>query len=53
MVPMHFFSVYTLNRFLDRVREQKWEVEMKQTPSFVVSKSTLPAAPNVMVLPGH
>jgi L-ascorbate metabolism protein UlaG (beta-lactamase superfamily) len=53
MVPMHFFSIYTLNRFLDRVREQKWEVEMSQTPSFVVSKTTLPTAPKVMVLPGH
>jgi L-ascorbate metabolism protein UlaG (beta-lactamase superfamily) len=53
MVPMHFFSIFTLNRFLDRVREQKWEVEMSQTPSFVVSKTTLPAAPKVVVLPGH
>jgi len=52
MVPMHFFSIFTLNRFLDRVREQKWEVEMSQTPSFVVSKTTLPAAPKVVVLPG-
>jgi L-ascorbate metabolism protein UlaG (beta-lactamase superfamily) len=53
MVPMHFFSIYTLNRFLDRVREQKWDVEMSQTPSFVVSKTTLPTAPKVIVLPGH
>jgi L-ascorbate metabolism protein UlaG (beta-lactamase superfamily) len=53
MVPMHFFSIFTLNRFLDRVREQKWEVEMSQTPSFVVSKTTLPAAPKVVVLPGN
>jgi L-ascorbate metabolism protein UlaG (beta-lactamase superfamily) len=53
MIPMHFFSIYTLNRFLDRVREQKWEVEMSPTPSFVVSKTTLPGTPKVMVLPGH
>ena len=25
MVPMHYFSTYTLHRFLDRVREQKWD----------------------------
>jgi L-ascorbate metabolism protein UlaG (beta-lactamase superfamily) len=53
MVPMHYFSIYTLNRFLDRIREQKWEVEMSSTPSFLISKTTLPAAPKVMVLPGH
>jgi L-ascorbate metabolism protein UlaG (beta-lactamase superfamily) len=53
MVPMHYFSVYTLHRFLDRVRELNWEVEMSATPSFVTSKTALPAAPKVMVLPGR
>ena len=53
MVPMHYFSVYTLHRFLDRVREEKWEVEMSAVPSFLVSKSTLPAKPKVLVLPGR
>jgi L-ascorbate metabolism protein UlaG (beta-lactamase superfamily) len=53
MVPMHSFSAYTLQRFLDRVRELNWQVEMSATPSFVTSKTALPGAPKVLVLPGR
>jgi L-ascorbate metabolism protein UlaG (beta-lactamase superfamily) len=52
MIPMHFFSSYTLSRFLDRVR-QDWQVEIAEVPSLVVSKTTLPDKPKVLVLPGH
>ena len=52
MVPMHFFSTYTLHRFLDRARET-WKVEMSEVPSLVVSKASLPASPTVRVLPGR
>jgi L-ascorbate metabolism protein UlaG (beta-lactamase superfamily) len=52
MIPMHFFSTYTLHRFLDRVR-QSWMVETSEVPSVVVSKATLPASPRVTVLPGR
>jgi L-ascorbate metabolism protein UlaG (beta-lactamase superfamily) len=52
MIPMHFFSTYTLHRFLDRVR-QNWTVEMSEVPSMVVSKTSLPAKPKVTVLPGY
>ena len=52
MIPMHYFSAYTLNRFLDRVR-QEWDVEIAPVPSTVVSKTTLPDKPKVLVLPGH
>ena len=52
MIPMHYFSAYTLNRFLDRVR-QEWEVEIAEVPSTLVSKTSLPAKPKVLVLPGH
>jgi len=52
MIPMHYFSSYTLNRFLDRVRKE-WPVEIAAVPSLVVSKSSLPTAPKVVVLPGH
>jgi hypothetical protein len=52
MIPMHFFSSYTLARFLDRARES-WTVETSETPSVLVSKSTLPATSKVVVLPGH
>ena len=52
MIPMHFFSMYTLSRFLERAR-QIWEVETSEIPSMLVSKATLPATPRVTVLPGH
>ena len=51
MIPMHYFSTYTLHRFLERVR-QNWTVEISEIPSLVVSKTSLPATPKVMVLPG-
>jgi L-ascorbate metabolism protein UlaG (beta-lactamase superfamily) len=52
MIPMHYFSTYTLHRFLERAR-QNWAVEMSEVPSMVVSKTSLPATPKVVVLPGH
>jgi L-ascorbate metabolism protein UlaG (beta-lactamase superfamily) len=52
MIPMHFFSSYTLARFLDRARET-WTVEISEIPSLVASKTALPPSPKVVVLPGH
>jgi L-ascorbate metabolism protein UlaG (beta-lactamase superfamily) len=52
MLPMHYFSTYTLHRFLERAR-QNWAVEMSEIPSLVVSKTGLPASPMVRVLPGR
>ena len=52
MIPMHFFSAYTLNRFLSRAKEQ-WDVEFNDTPSILLAKTTLPAKPRVLVLPGR
>jgi L-ascorbate metabolism protein UlaG (beta-lactamase superfamily) len=52
MIPMHFFSTFTLQRFIERVRET-WTVEMSEIPSVIVSKTTLPTTPKVTVLPGH
>jgi L-ascorbate metabolism protein UlaG (beta-lactamase superfamily) len=52
MIPMHYFSAYTLDRFLDRVR-QEWDVQIAEVPSVVVSKASLPKKPEVLVLPGH
>jgi L-ascorbate metabolism protein UlaG (beta-lactamase superfamily) len=51
MIPMHFFSSYTLDRFLARAREQ-WEVQWNEVPSIVLSKHNLPPQPRVLVLPG-
>ena len=53
MIPMHFFSAYTLDRFLGRARALKWEVETAPVPSTVISRATLPSAPKVLALPGH
>jgi L-ascorbate metabolism protein UlaG (beta-lactamase superfamily) len=52
VIPMHYFSAFTLDRFLSRMR-QEWDVEIGETPSIVVSKTTLPAKPKVLALPGH
>ncbi len=52
VIPMHYFSVFTLNRFLDKMRET-FEVEIADTPSVVISKTTLPGKPKVLVLPGR
>jgi L-ascorbate metabolism protein UlaG (beta-lactamase superfamily) len=52
MIPMHYFSSFTLNNFLARVRKE-WEVEISAAPMLVVSKTTLPAKPKVLVLPGQ
>jgi L-ascorbate metabolism protein UlaG (beta-lactamase superfamily) len=53
MIPMHYFSTYTLRRFLDVLGEKSYEVEMSDMPSVVVSKTTLPVKPKVLVLPGR
>ena len=52
MVPMHFFSVHTLDRFLERVKEH-FAIEHNETPSILLSKGNLPASPKVVVLPGR
>jgi hypothetical protein len=53
IIPMHFFSRYTLDRFMDRARELKWDAEMAPVPSTIISKSTLPTTPKVLALPGR
>jgi L-ascorbate metabolism protein UlaG (beta-lactamase superfamily) len=52
VIPMHYFSSFTLNRFLEHARPG-WEVEVADVPSLVLSKATLPAKPKVLVLPGR
>ncbi len=53
MIPMHYFSLSTLHRFLDRARGESWDVEMAIAPSTIVSRATLPATPKILVLPGR
>jgi len=51
IIPMHFFGWSTLERFAERASQQ-WPVERAEVPSVVVSKSTLPKSPKVLLLPG-
>jgi L-ascorbate metabolism protein UlaG (beta-lactamase superfamily) len=52
MIPMHYFSISTLNRFLERVRD-KYQIDYAETPSVVLSRAALPTTPKFLVLPGH
>jgi len=52
IIPMHYFSAYTLDRFIARIGHD-WPVEMREVPSLIVSKAALPPQPDVVVLPGH
>jgi L-ascorbate metabolism protein UlaG (beta-lactamase superfamily) len=52
IIPMHFFSSLTLQRFLARAGE-KFKIDSRDTPSFVVSKTSLPSTPTFVVLPGR
>jgi L-ascorbate metabolism protein UlaG (beta-lactamase superfamily) len=53
MIPMHYFSRTSLQRFLDRFGETAAKVEFSAAPSVVVSKTALPAEPTMLVLPGR
>jgi L-ascorbate metabolism protein UlaG (beta-lactamase superfamily) len=53
VVPMHFFSVYTLNRFVERARALQWDIENSPVPTVLLSKTTMPRSPKVMLLPGR
>ena len=52
VIPMHSFSSYTLERFHARMQND-FAISSNETPSILVSKTTLPARPTVMVLPGR
>ena len=52
MIPMHYFSSFTLERFLGLVKGQ-FEIKMHAVPAIVVSRAALPQQPQVLVLPGN
>jgi len=52
LIPMHYFSGYSLDRFLARMR-QEWEIEVLEIPSTVISKTALPVKPKILVMPGR
>ncbi len=52
VIPMHYFSSYTLSRFLDAAREH-FEIKTSADRSVTVSRSSLPGKPQILVLPGN
>jgi L-ascorbate metabolism protein UlaG (beta-lactamase superfamily) len=52
IIPMHYFGPSVLERFLDRAR-RLWDVQTAEVPSTVISKTTLPKSPEILILPGH
>lgn len=51
VIPMHYFSESTLERFLARLRNTH-DIKLNPGPTTVVSRPTLPQKPTALVLPG-
>jgi L-ascorbate metabolism protein UlaG (beta-lactamase superfamily) len=51
VLPMHYWNQDVLARFLDRMRD-KAEIVRSDKPGFTISRATMPATPQVLVLPG-
>jgi L-ascorbate metabolism protein UlaG (beta-lactamase superfamily) len=51
IIPMHYFSRWTLERFIERV-QKSFEVVRSPVPTIVVSRKTQPDHQRVLVLPG-
>jgi L-ascorbate metabolism protein UlaG (beta-lactamase superfamily) len=52
VIPMHFFGPTTLGRFISGAASD-FEVEMSPTEVTLVSATTLPSRPKLLVLPGY
>jgi L-ascorbate metabolism protein UlaG (beta-lactamase superfamily) len=52
IIPMHYFSMSSLGRFLNRAKAH-WPVAINETPSVVLAGPMWPAPPRLLVLPGH
>ena len=52
VIPMHYFGQTTLNRFIATMGKD-FELETSSTPERIVSASTLPDTPKLLVLPGN
>lgn len=53
VIPMHYFNEYTLNNFLRRLGDSKYEVKRQSGTTLVLSRETLPTKPTVLVIPGN
>ena len=52
IIPMHIFAQATLDKFLTRIGDS-YGVRHAQAPTVVLTRSELPAEPEIMVLPGR
>jgi L-ascorbate metabolism protein UlaG (beta-lactamase superfamily) len=51
VLPMHYFGMETLARFLDMMRDT-YAIDIRHDPTIEVSRMTLPDQPTVIALPG-
>ncbi|MFN4089822.1 MAG: MBL fold metallo-hydrolase [Alphaproteobacteria bacterium] len=51
VIPMHYFGMHTLERFLAMLAED-YEIELRETPEIVLARATLPHR-KAIVLPGY
>jgi L-ascorbate metabolism protein UlaG (beta-lactamase superfamily) len=51
MIPMHYFSRYTLARFVEKIAGV-FDVKEHPVPTILMSRAKLPQPPQVLVLPG-
>jgi L-ascorbate metabolism protein UlaG (beta-lactamase superfamily) len=52
VIPMHYFSTYGLNRFLEQTQAE-FPVKRSATPELIASKAKLPMQTEILVLPGN
>lgn len=52
VIPMHFFGRATLERFLSRLSESRYDVQYSDSARIALSRDTLPPRQTVLVLPG-
>ncbi|MDF1585887.1 MBL fold metallo-hydrolase [Marinimicrococcus flavescens] len=51
VIPMHYFGSTVLGRFVELARGA-WDIDMRGEPELLLSRTTLPRRPTVVVLPG-
>ncbi|MBA5778992.1 MBL fold metallo-hydrolase [Stappia sp. F7233] len=53
VIPMHAFTYGSLQSFSARLALAGYQVELSDSPVYIASRATLPAAPTLLVLPGR
>lgn len=52
VIPMHAFTYGSLQAFSAKMALAGYQVELSDSPVYIASRATLPAAPTLLVLPG-